>query len=92
MTTPYQNYENQNMPPIPEPAENIKKLAYVIDGVVVQTLSTNERLAAIIMSEPTIVDISDIFVQGTLETEDGTTQIVIANDWTYDGTTFHAPA
>ena len=34
------------------------KIAFVIDGQVVETLNTQERLAAILLSEPVIVDIT----------------------------------
>jgi len=91
MTTQYEEYQKRNQPAPPEPEENTKKIAFVIDGVVVQTLSTDERLAAIVLSDPTVIDITDIFNQGEIETEEGTQQLVISNDWTYDGTTFHRP-
>jgi|LauGreDrversion4_2_1035121.scaffolds.fasta_scaffold57487_2 hypothetical protein len=91
MTTPYEQYQINNQPALPEPAENTKKIAFVIDGVVVQTLSTDERLAAVVLSSPTVIDITDIFYQGEVETEEGNHQLVISNDWTYDGTTFHPP-
>jgi hypothetical protein len=35
-------------------------LAFVIDGEVVQVMGTDERLAAILLSEPTIVDVTGI--------------------------------
>jgi hypothetical protein len=35
-------------------------LAFVIDGEVVQVMGTDERLAAILLSEPTVVDVTGI--------------------------------
>ena len=35
-------------------------LAFVIDGQVVQVMGTDERLAAILLSEPIIVDITEV--------------------------------
>jgi hypothetical protein len=78
----------QNSQPIP--ADNTKKLAYVIDGKVVQTLATDERMWAIILSQPTIVDITDITFPDEV-TEEGTTQVAITTDWNYDGTNFTRP-
>ena len=46
-----------------------KKVAFVIDGVIQDILHTDERLAAIMLSEPLIVDVSDepeSVVPGTL--------------------------
>ena len=43
--------DEASMPPI--------MLAFVIDGEVVEMLRTNDRLAAIFLSEPTILDITD---------------------------------
>jgi hypothetical protein len=73
-----------------EPEENSFKIAYVIDGEVVETLRTNERLWAVIMSNPTIVDFTDIAFPDE-ETEDGTRQVSITTGWKYDGTTFTRP-
>jgi hypothetical protein len=36
------------------------KLAFVIDGEVVDILFTDDRLAAIFLSEPTIVDVTEL--------------------------------
>ena len=44
MTTP-------NLPPV--------KIAFVIDGVVADVLHTDDRLAAIFLSQPTVVDVTD---------------------------------
>jgi hypothetical protein len=35
-------------------------LAFVIDGEVVQVMGTDERLAAILLSEPVIVDVTGV--------------------------------
>jgi hypothetical protein len=85
MTTP-----DTTTPPIP--ADNTHKTAYVIDGEVVLTINTDERTQAILLSNPTIVDITDVhFPDETLENGD-VQQVNIANGWTYDGTSFHKPA
>jgi hypothetical protein len=36
------------------------KVAFIIDGEVVDILHTHDRLAAILLSEPTIVDITNV--------------------------------
>lgn len=41
------------MPPV--------KLAFIIDGQVVDVLHTDDRLAAIMLSQPTIVDVTDTY-------------------------------
>lgn len=64
MTTP-------SLPPV--------KIAFVIDGVVADVLHTDDRLAAIFLSQPTIVDVSEWVVANP------DVQLVNA---TYDGTTF----
>lgn len=55
------------------------KVAFVIDGKIVDILHTDERLGAIFLSNPTIVDVSETFSQG------------MAVGWDYDGQTFTAP-
>lgn len=72
---------------VPEPEENAFKIAYVIDGKVVETMHTNERLWAIIMSNPTVVDFTNITFPDE-PFEDGTRQVSITSGWNYDGTTF----
>jgi hypothetical protein len=37
------------------------KVAFIIDNQLVDVLHTDERLAAIFLSEPTILDVSDIY-------------------------------
>ena len=57
------------------------KIAFVIDGVVADVLHTDERLGAIFLSEPTIVDVT------TWYTENPDSNLVNA---TYDGAVFTA--
>ena len=45
--------ENIETPPV--------KLAYIIDGEIVDILHTDERLASIFLSNPIIIDISENF-------------------------------
>jgi hypothetical protein len=37
------------------------KVAFIIDGLLVDILHTDDRLAAIFLSEPKVVDVSDIY-------------------------------
>lgn len=37
-------------------ADNVKMLAFVLDGEVVEILQTDDRLASIFLSQPTIVE------------------------------------
>lgn len=54
------------MPPV--------KLAFVIDNEVVDVLHTDERLGAIFLSEPVIIDVSDkVDEQGILKLPIGST-------------------
>jgi len=59
------------MPPI--------KIAFVLDGKVADVLHTDERLASIFLSEPTIVDATDFIANN---------QNVNLVDAIWDGTTF----
>ena len=54
------------------------KIAFIIDGEVVEILHTQDRLAAILLSEPTIVDISDVKNDSNSDIYPG---------WKYDSTT-----
>ena len=74
MTTPHQHVPPQT-PPQPLP----NAIAFVIDGVVADLLFTDDRLAAILLSEPTMVEATD-FVQNNPQTS-------LANA-TYDGEKF----
>ena len=49
--------DKANVPPI--------KIAFIIDDEVVDILHTDSRLAAIFLSEPKIVDVTDSFEEGT---------------------------
>ena len=44
--------DNQELPPI--------KVAFVLDGKIVDILHTDNRLAAIFLSEPLILDVTDL--------------------------------
>ena len=67
--------EQNQLPPI--------KIAFVIDGKVVDVLHTDERMGAIFLSEPTIVDATDFFA-----TLPEATPLV---GGTWDGTSFTLP-
>ena len=54
------------------------KIAFIIDGEVVDILHTQDRLAAILLSEPTIVDITDVKNDSNSDIYPG---------WAYDSTT-----
>ena len=49
---------NQALPPV--------KIAFIIDGEVVDVLHTDERLGAIFLSEPVIVDVTDKLESATV--------------------------
>ena len=52
--------------PLPNPTPDLRhKLAFVIDNEVVEVLTTNEKLAAILLSEPLILDVSKAELPGT---------------------------
>lgn len=70
MTEP--TFQEVPLPPV--------KVAFVIDGEVVDVIHTDERLAAILLSAPIIVDVT--------ETAPANRSIV---GWNYDGTTFTDP-
>jgi len=65
---------NVELPPV--------KIAFVIDGVVVDVLRTDDRLAAIFLSNPTIVDATE-----WVDSHPGV-QLVHGS---YDGQTFTPP-
>ncbi|MEI8136789.1 MAG: hypothetical protein WCH21_05615 [Bacteroidota bacterium] len=50
--------DKPQMPPV--------KIAFVIDGEVVEVLHTGERLGSILLSEPLIIDASDKVVNGEM--------------------------
>lgn len=70
--------EQQPIPPV--------KLAFVLDGKVQDVLHTDDRLAAIFLSEPIIVDVTE--VMRLIAAEDPRTTIV---GWDYDGKSFTPP-
>lgn len=47
------------------------KLAFIIDGEVVDVLHTDERLAAIFTSNPIVVDVSERFIEDPLSVSTG---------------------
>lgn len=64
---------NQELPP--------NKIALIIDNKVVDVLHTDERFAAILLSSPTIIDVTDFIsnIEGSII------------NWNYDGEKFIAP-
>jgi hypothetical protein len=72
------NMESMPLPPI--------KVAFVIDGQVVEVFHTDERLSAILLSNPTIIDATEFIAGQELTIADNT--IV---GWQYDGSTFTKP-
>jgi hypothetical protein len=60
------------------------KLAYIIDGKVLDVLHTDDRLSAIMLSEPIIVDVTDFY-----KDKDQSFNIV---NWDFDGENFIPPA
>lgn len=62
----------QQMPPM--------KIAFVLDGTVVDVLHTDERLAAIFLSGPTIVDVTERYA--------GQDPNFNLYQWKFDGTDF----
>ena len=58
MSTPTPETESSQLPPI--------KIAFVIDGEVVDILHTDNRLAAIFLSAPTVIDVTKDFDSGII--------------------------
>lgn len=58
MSTPLPELENPQLPPV--------KIAFVIDGEVVDILHTDNRLAAIFLSEPLVIDVTKDFDSGMI--------------------------
>jgi hypothetical protein len=54
------------------------KIALILDGQVVDILHTQDRLAAILLSDPTVVDITDVNTDSNSAIYPG---------WAYDATT-----
>jgi hypothetical protein len=59
------------------------KIAFILDGKVQDVFHTDDRLAAILLSQPTIVDVTDKYEGHKVEFN------II--QWKYDGTDFTAP-
>lgn len=57
------------------------KVAFVIDGEVVDVLHTDERLAAIFLSNPTVIDVTSIY-------NSSPNPDINMTGWQYDGTNF----
>lgn len=70
-----ENNEQIQLPP--------KKIAFIIDGTVVDVLHTDARLGSIFLSEPEIVDVTDLYT-GDIS--------VNMSGWTYDGINFIPPS
>jgi hypothetical protein len=68
--------------PVAPPALPPVTIAFVIDGVVVDVLHTDERLAAIFLSEPKVVDITP---------EDGMQKVFVDYLYNDETNTFSAP-
>lgn len=70
MTTPRKVSEPNEIPPVP--------LAYIMDGEVVLVMNTDERMAALFTSNPTVIQVE----RGDNEPKVG---------WKWDGKTFTPP-
>ena len=68
---------NQGLPP--------NKIAFIIDGEVVDVLHTDDRLAAIFLSDPQVVDVTSVYEQSP-------NPDINMTGWTYDGQNFSYPA
>jgi hypothetical protein len=66
-----------------QPALPHNKIALIIDGVVQDVFHTDDRLAAILLSQPTIVDVTENYA----DQKQGFHLV----QWAYDGTNFTAP-
>jgi hypothetical protein len=60
------------------------KVAFIIDGKVVDVLHTDERLASIFLSDPVVIDVTQIYANG------GST--INMTNWDWDGENFSYPA
>lgn len=68
---------NQEVPP--------NKIAFIIDGEVVDVLHTDDRLAAIFLSDPQVVDVTHIY-------QNSPSPDINMTGWTYDGVNFYYAA
>ena len=64
---PAKNTKNLNQPPL----DMTEKIALIIDGEVVDIISCQPRLAAILLSEPLIIDASNKDIMRGFKYEDG---------------------
>lgn len=60
------------------------KVAFIIDGKVVDVLHTDERLAAIFLSDPTVIDVTQIYANSGPN--------INMTNWDFDGENFSYPA
>ena len=60
------------------------KVAFIIDGKVVDVLHTDERLAAIFLSDPVVIDVTQIYANGGPN--------INMTNWDWDGENFSYPA
>lgn len=71
------------MPDLPDFTIVPVGLALIIDGEVVDVLRTNDRLGAILLSDPVIVDISDkVRNDGTSDVKIGATYNSLTSEFT----------
>lgn len=68
---------NQEVPP--------NKIAFIIDGEVVDVLHTDDRLAAIFLSDPEVVDVTEVY-------RNSPNPDINMTGWTYDGSNFYYAA
>lgn len=60
------------------------KIAFIIDGKVVDVLHTDERLASIFLSDPVVIDVTQIYANGGPS--------INMTNWDWDGQNFSYPA
>lgn len=60
------------------------KIAFIIDGKVVDVLHTDERLASIFLSDPVVIDVTQIYANGGPS--------INMTNWDWDGENFSYPA
>lgn len=60
------------------------KVAFIIDGKVVDVLHTDQRLAAIFLSDPVVIDVTQIYANANDE--------INMTGWDFDGDNFSYPA
>jgi len=60
------------------------KIAFIIDNKVVDVLHTDERLASIFLSDPVVIDVTQIYANGGPS--------INMTNWNFDGENFSYPA